>query len=236
MGTAESKSAHKTESPLASFFSNTSSKVKETPTEDKDTKLQHALENEIAKRNADIKMLKMRNKDHVSQMNAELASASTDAAYQHHVASKNIKAQIQQIQVCMAKLQKELSALYTHKMHASTMALMKATSRHFVKSTAAAGSVDNAIEYADNLADAHSTVEEVADALTYGDTTEVDDSWQKIVDKFNAEQQKEIPKDNNDLLLVAAAANVPNSVHTMAKPTIDVHEPVKKNEQIKLGL
>lgn len=236
MGTAESKSVHKTESPITSFFSNTTLKVKGTAAEDKDTKLQRALENEITKRNADIKMLKMRNKDHVSQMNAELILANSDAAYQHHVASKNINAQIQQIQVCTAKLQKELSALYTHKMHASTMALMKATSRHFVKSTAAAGSVDNAIEYADNLADAHSTVEEVADALTYGDTAEVDESWQKIMHKFNAEQQKEVSKDNNDILLVAAAANVPDAVHTMTKPPAEPNEPAKKNEQLTLGL
>jgi hypothetical protein len=189
------------ETPLASFFNSNNTNPNRTKSEDKDVKLQRALETEISKREADIKMLKMRRKEHETLMRAELAANNRSAALQHYTMKKQLDAQINQIQVCTAKLNKELTALYTHKMHASTMALMKQTSRHFVKTTAAAGSVDNAIMYADALADAHSTVEEVSDALDYGDRTqtdETDEGWQQVLQEFNTKSQTP-PNESIDL-------------------------------------
>lgn len=235
MGNNDSRPGVVPESPLTSFFSTQTSalKAKTKPAEDKDSKLQRALESEIQKRNADIKMLKMQCKDHANQMNTELQASNKSAAYQHHKATVNLNAQISQIQMCTAKLQKELMALYTHKMHASTMALMKQTSRHLVKSTASAGSVENAIQYADAIAEAHSTVEEVSDALNYGDADTDDDSWQQVLSDFNDKKQAQIHSSEDTVSLVAAAAPAP-----LTKPQLPPTAPStsKPKPNLNLGL
>lgn len=181
---------------LSRYFSSASdghakSKTKTKLT--KDEKIQNMLETEIKSREADIKMLRIRANHNRQMMMSDLRNGNKKNAYQYHTTVKSIELQISKIQACVSKLNKELSAIYEHAMHARTMDLMKQTSRHFVKSSAAsAGSVENAIAYADALADAHAAVEEVGDALNYDGSSTLapddDEEWLQILKSMEPEK------------------------------------------------
>lgn len=172
---------------LSRYFSSaTESKPKFKVKLSKDEKIQQLLENEIKSREADIKMLRIRATHNRQMMMADLKNGNKQNAYQYHKTTKSIELQISKIQACVSKLNAELSAIYEHAMHARTMDLMKQTSRHFVNSSvSSAGSVENAIAYADALADAHAAVEEVGDALNFSGSTTIsaddDEEWQSIL-------------------------------------------------------
>ena len=172
----------------------------------KSEQLQSRLTAEIDARQADIKILRLRLKASQTRRSEELAAKNKDAAFLQHQDCMRTKQQIGMIDMCIRRLTKELTAMYTHTMHHDTMKLMKEAARHFVKDSVGMNA-DHAVGYADALADAHVSMNEVGDIITQDETAsaaEVDDEWITLC------KQLEADNNNNELNVptVVTPANV----------------------------
>jgi hypothetical protein len=144
--------------------------------------LQSKLNAEISARQADIQILRLSLAASQARRAEELAAKNKEAAFLQHQDCMRTKQQIDLIDMCIRRLTKERTAMYTHAMHQDTMKLMKETARHFVKDSAGMNA-DHAVGYADALADAHVSMNEVGDIITQDDTAsgaEVDDEWLQL--------------------------------------------------------